>query len=347
MISNYSEFAFNIVNNLLHVQKDNVISISAEIHNRPAAEDPLVEIPLLEEIAVAIRKKKAFPVLEISTENLKKRFFTEMPEDVFSAPPTYYQCWIDSIDTFIEVGWESLDSDYKETADQQINTFKKTTRKLINQLFQKKKKLVFLNYPTRELAGFIQADFEELKSTYLKAANCNYSYLRTCGSDLRENFYPFRTFKIKSKNEELEFRVIKDRIELFDGDSAKNQVIVIPTGIMEIPINRSSLNGIFLADKVYYCDKTYDNVKIKFENGTIRYVAFSTDVKGNFYLQSELMNSIEECYLTIGFNREIRHFTNFFSYDRCIDGNVSLKFFDRNNKHIFMSSMLAEIDRKP
>ena len=90
----YSELAFNIVNNLLKIHNDNVISIAGEIHNSNNSEEPLIELPLIEELAVAIRKRKAFPVLEISTESLKKRFFAEMPEDIFSVPPNYYKNWM-------------------------------------------------------------------------------------------------------------------------------------------------------------------------------------------------------------------------------------------------------------
>ncbi len=56
----YSELAFNIINNLLKIQKNEVISISGEIHNSHSTNEPLIEIPIIEELAVAIRKKKGY-----------------------------------------------------------------------------------------------------------------------------------------------------------------------------------------------------------------------------------------------------------------------------------------------
>ena len=120
----FSELAFNIVNNLLKIQSNDVISISGEIHNGNNSNDPLIELPLIEELAVAIRKRKAFPVLEMSTEKLKKRFFAEMPEEVFSVPPNYYKSWINAIDKFIEISWESYSRAFHETSDKQIKQFK-------------------------------------------------------------------------------------------------------------------------------------------------------------------------------------------------------------------------------
>lgn len=342
----FKELAYNIVYNLLRIQKDDVISIAGEIHNGKNVEDPLLEIPLIEELAVAIRQKRAFPVLELSTENLKKRFFAEMPEDVFSVPPSYYKSWINSIDTFIEIGWESFASDFKETSDRQIKSFKDSTRSIMDHLFDQKKKLIFLNYPTHELAGYIDKDFAELENIYLNAVNCNYNLLKIYGGELHDKFFSYSNYRVISKAETLTIKILKDKIRIYDGDPARHEIIVIPTGIVEMPIDRQNLNGIFFADKIYYKNITYDNVKIKFENGVIRYVAFTTDKKGNYHMQSELINSIDECYFTVGFNKNIFTHTNYHSYDRCIDNNVSLKFFDRNYKPIFISSLNAEIEKR-
>ena len=154
----YSELAFNIVNNLLKIKSDDVISISGEIHNSKNANDPLVELPLIEELSVAIRKRKAFPVLEISTENLKRRFFAEMPDEVFSVPPNYYKSWINSIDKFIEISWESYSSDFRSVSEKQLQQFKDSTKSILQYLFDQKKKLIFLNFPTHELAKYIKSD---------------------------------------------------------------------------------------------------------------------------------------------------------------------------------------------
>ena len=283
MESKYSELAFNLVNNLLRIQTDDVISISGEIHNVGPGNDPLIEIPLIEEISVAIRKRKAFPVLELSTENLKKRFFAEMPEDIFSMPPNYYMSWIDSIDTFIEVGWESLSSDFKETSERQLKSFKDSTKSIMDHLFDLKKKMVFLNFPTHELAGYIGMEFEGVKNIYLNAVNCNYNLLKIYGGELHDKFFSTNKYRVISQEENLNLKINKDEIEIYDGDAGKHQIVVIPTGVVEMPIERASLDGVFFADKIYYKNSTYDNVKIKFENGVVRYVAFTEDKKGMIY----------------------------------------------------------------
>lgn len=342
----YSELAFNIINNLFKIQTGDIISISGEIHNAEKSEDPLIELPLIEELAVAVRKRKAFPVLEISTENLKKRFFGEMPDEVFSTPPNYYKNWINTIDKFIEISWESYSSDFRTTSEKQMKQFKKSTKSILQHLFEQKKKIIFLNFPTPELAHYISTDFESLKNAYLNAVNCDYNMLKVYGEEHEEKFFSYSNYKITTHRELLDLKIVRNKMELYNGDTSEHQITFIPAGIVEFPIERQSINGVFFAEKIYYKDKTYNNIKIKFEDGAVRYIAFREDKKGNFLLQTELINSDENCFLTIGFNKNISSYTNYYSYDRCIDGNISMKFFDRNSHPIFISNMNAEINKR-
>jgi len=342
----YSELAFNIINNLLKIQKNEVVSISGEIHNAHSANDPLIEIPVIEELAVAIRKKRAFPFLEISTEKLKKRFFSEMPDEIFSVPPDYYKNWINLIDKFIEISWESYYSDFHQTSDKQIKQLQDSTNSIMEHLFEQKKKIIFLNFPTQQLAEFIGTDYEKLVDTYIRGVNCDYNLLKINGEEYREQYFSFSHYRITTHSESLAIKINRDKPDLFSGDITEHQVLVLPTGIIEFPIERESMNGIYFAEKIYYKKRNYNNVKIKFENGSIRYVAFKEDKKGNFQLQNELINNDKDCFLTLGFNQDIKEYTNYFSYDRCIDGNISMKFFDKDSKPIFLSNLNSRIDKE-
>ncbi|MDA3814616.1 MAG: hypothetical protein PF570_10240, partial [Candidatus Cloacimonetes bacterium] len=336
-MENFSELAFNIINNLLKIKKNDVISISGEIHNASNANEPLIELALIEELAVAIRKKKAFPVLEMSTEKLKKRFFAEMPDEIFSVPPNYYKNWINAIDKFIEISWESYSSDFHETSDKQLKQFKDSTNSIMQHLFQQKKKIIFLNFPTQELAEYIGTDYDKLVDTYIQGVNCNYNLLKINGEEYRERYFSYSNYRITAHTETLAIKINRDKPVLFSGDPSEHQIIFLPTGIIEFPIERESMNGIYFAEKIYYKEHNYNNVKIKFENGSIRYVAFKEDKKGNFHLQNELINSDEQCFLTLGFNQDIKEYTNYFSYDLCIEGKISMKFFDIKSITLFIS----------
>lgn len=342
----FTELAFNIVNNLLKIQNNDVISISGEIHNGNNSNEPFIELPLIEELAVAIRKRKAFPVLEMSTEKLKKRFFAEMPEEIFAVPPNYYKNWINAIDKFIEVSWEGYSNDFNDNSDRQLKQFKDSTNSIMQYLFQQNKKIIFLNFPTQQLSEYIGTDYEKLVNTYVDGVNCNYNLLKINGEEYREQYFSFSNYRITTNDESLAIKIKRDKPVLFSGDITEHQIIVLPTGIIEFPIVRERMNGIYFAEKIYYKDRNYNNIKIKFENGAIRYVAFKEDKKGNFHLQNELINSDKDCFLTLGFNQNIKEYTNFFPYDRCIKGNISMKFFDKDFRPIFLSNINSRIDKE-
>ncbi|MBN2460648.1 MAG: hypothetical protein JXB60_03490 [Candidatus Cloacimonetes bacterium] len=339
-MENYSEIAFNIVNNFLKIYKDMVIVITGEIHNAPDSREPLVEIPLIEELAVAIRKRNAFPVLEISTQKLKERFFREIPSEMMKMPPHYYNNWLDSINSFIEVGWKSLTDEFAVQEDEDYQRFKKTTSKIWDKIFQQKKKIIFLNFPTWELAGYIGADFDQLRRAYLKAINCNYNLLNIKSEEYREEYFSFSDYQINSETDKLLLKLEKDKPALFAAD---NPIVILPSGFIEFPVIRDSLHGCFQAEKAYFKGLIQEDVRICFENGNVRFITFRHQEKGNFRLQNSLINSIDNCFLTIGYNNELNQWTNYHFYDRCRIGNISLSFVDRGGRKITFSCCRAEI----
>jgi len=130
------------------------------------------------------------------------------------------------------------------------------------------------------------------------------------------------------------------------GTPIDHQVTILPAGVIEFPMDKASLDGVFFAEKIYYKNLIYDNVKLNFSDGVIRYISFKSEEKGNYNLQNTIMNSQKECYFSLGFNPEISDYTNFYLYDRCINGNISLKFFDQDSFPIVFSNLNAEIKKR-
>ncbi|NQV19549.1 MAG: hypothetical protein HQ534_13545 [Armatimonadetes bacterium] len=341
-MDNFPEIADKIVNDFLKIKPGNIVSISGEIHNANKTDKPLLEIPFIEELALGIRKKKAFPVLEISTENLKKRFFAEMPSEIFSLQPVYYKKWIDSIDVFIYVGWKNVFNEFQKTSNEKL---KESLKSIWEKIFQQKKKLLFLNFPSSELAEFLKTNFDDLMKFYSKSVDCNYAQLQKAKDELKSKFSTFSNYTIHSKNEKLN---IKTRIVLPDLSRNKDysQISILPFGNQDIPLERKKINGTFIAEKAYYKNFIFENLKINFEKGFVHYISFEKERKENFILQNALMKSKTECFLVLGFNPKATSYTNYYLFDTCIDGNTSMKFFDGGSHPIILSNINAEIKKK-
>ena len=344
-MENFPELAFNIINNLLRIKKDNVISISGEIYNSQNSPQQLLEIPIIEELAIAIRKKEAFPILELSTTNLRDRFFNEMPKNIYSLPPSYYIKQIEIIDAFIEIGWQKFSSDSLESESIQSKEMAKSTNDLKIKIYEDNKKILFLNYPNYELAKYLNIDFKKLLVKYSDAVNCNYQYLQKTGVILKEKYFSSANYKIENLTNVLEFKIKKDAAILNSGDQNETQFIILPAGFIEFPLIRTNLNGIIVFERAYYRQHLFEDVKILFENGKIRYLIFKVERKENFFIRNALMSSINECSISLGYNPEIKSYSNFSIYDRCIDENITFTFICEDKSEIFLTTKKVKIEK--
>ena len=336
------QFAQHIVNNLLQPKENDVISIAGEIYN--LSQNPLVELPLIEEIALNIRKKKAFPFLEISTENLKHRFFSEMPKEIFAHSPTFYNQWIDTISAFIEIGWKNISGEFSGENNLYFKQMQSLSEKIWQKIFEQNKKVIFLNFPTNELAEHLQIDYETLYQIYLAAVLTDHFKLKLKISEIHELLTKHSKFFLRSETDILNFSIKHDKLKTFSGKLFEQQpLIVLPTGFVEIPLIRSRLNGTFYAERAYYRNSSFANIKINFEDGFVRFISVKEESEQSETLKNAVLNSKDECFLVTGCNENISDYTGYFLYDRCIAENNSVVFYDNNFERIIFSKKNSKI----
>ncbi len=329
----YTEVAFKIVSIVLNVQKGNVVSLNGELHNASQLDDALCEIPFIEEIALAIRKRNAFPVIEISTENLKRRFFSEIHDAVFALPNEYYNRWVSAIDCFIDLGWRTNPSIYNHIPDKYFNEMKSSISFIWEQIQKQNKKILFLGYPTKALADYYSIDYETLKNAYFNGINCDYHQLGITGDYITTVLSQDEKYEISFENRNLLFR-FADESKTYVGNYNKENFLILPTGKYERKVKRSTLNGLIMIDTVFYQNKYWKDVQMLFENGVIKSVDFVKLDNSNNILRTALLNSLDEVVLSIGLNEGIGKQTNYYLFDECIRGNISLRFFDKDSQYI-------------
>ena len=338
-----AEIVYKITDTVLNIQPGNVVSVAAEIHNSSNTSNPLSELPFTEELATRIRKKKAFPVLEISTENLQKRFFSEMSDEIFSLPMDYYLKWIQDIDFFIEIGWKLSDPGTNEEREKYASV-RRAADTIINKIVKAEKKILFLNFPTKQLAELINSNYEELLEVYLQLMNCNYFSLKMKAKDLSENVLIHNDIIINSGVEQLKITLKKQSIEVLDGSLGDQHILSLPAGVVSVELERHRLSGVFSASRVYYKHSVFNDVKISFENGNIRYISFPDDNDENKKVKEALEEASAYCLMKTGLNNSISEYTNFSVYDVCISDNISLCFFDENSNEIVLSNKKAYLE---
>jgi leucyl aminopeptidase (aminopeptidase T) len=340
-----SEIAYKIISLIPDLKTKDVISVAGEIHNGAQSAFSLCEISILEELAMVIRKKNAFPLLDISTERLQQRFFAEISPEAMQIQPTHYLHFLDYIKAFIEIGWKHITPQFNPDLSSQKQTFISSAEQLWQKIFEQKKKIIFLNYPSPELAVKIQQNYEQLLQHYINLIDCDYDWLQE-KTEAKKRELTGRKLTIFTQESSIELVLSVTNAASFSGTFSTSNFIILPTGKIEIEIDRDTIHGNFLAEKCYYKNEFYNQVAIQFQKGEINNILFTNENKGNFVLQNACMNSKRQCFLSLGMNPGSRTITNYYSYDRCIDGNLALKFADANGEPILFTNHNVNIKNK-
>ena len=333
---NYSEIAFKIINHVIRLQPYQAVTISAEIHNVIDFNEPLSEIPFLEELAIVVRKHKGLPILDISTENIHKRFFEEISEENQDISTDLLNRWLSMSDIFIDLSWRSNPTFYKSIPER---TFKRITldhKDFVKLFKEKNKRLLLLGYPTQGLAKYHGIDHEALKKGYFTSLNIDYF-------DLKNKCYIFDakmktsgSWQIIKENRTLKVQLVGVS-KVFFGDFQKDYIITLPTGYWQQYLNIESINGIFYCDNVFYEQYIWKNIQIVFENGKV--VDVETDVSQNNMnlLKSVLFFEAETIKLNVGLNEFQETKTLYSLFDMVRDGCLGLIFNSSKGQLIALS----------
>jgi len=336
----YTEIAYKIINYILDLRPGQSVTISSEIHNVIDNNEPLAEIPFLEELALVVRKQKGLPILDISTENLHKRFFEEISDDPPSISKELLRIWLSSADMFIDLGWRSNPSFYKSIPER---SFKKLDIYNIDfrELFEvSKKKLVLLGFPTHDLAKFLEIDHFLLRKTYFAALNVNYYDMKKRCLILDDKLKKHPEWKLVTEGNELHVQFTGNSKCLY-GEMLNDFIITLPTGAWIQHLDIPTLTGTMHCDQIYHEQYLWRNIKIWLENGKVANVDTEQNQKNINLLKTLLFGETESVSICIGLNHGIRERSYYHLFDSVKYKNISLEFKSSHGKLVALSEMAS------
>ncbi|MCD4829289.1 MAG: aminopeptidase [Candidatus Cloacimonetes bacterium] len=341
--------AYKIVGQVLGVQKGQVVSIQGEIHNAPddgAYAFALAQVPLIEELALAVRKKGAFPVIEMSTENLRRRFLSEMPQEIFDMPIDWYTRWAEGIDHHIDVGWRTSPHLFEGISDKTYERIEASTRAVRQAIMRHAKRMVFLGCPSQSLARYYGLDADALRAAYNTALNCDYHRLQKAGQSLCKDLPAAETFALYSAShpgadeQTLELELTEPDTEhtrLADG-----RFMTLPAGLVSCKIKPGSLQGRLSLRHVYYGRRQWQGLECRFENGRCVEVT-GPDGIDLTHLRNGLLNHRASVWLGIGINENIKSPCGYSLFDETQRGLPTLRFNDPENSSILLAASQARL----
>ncbi|HOD55384.1 MAG TPA: hypothetical protein PKJ08_12725 [Candidatus Cloacimonadota bacterium] len=334
--------AYNIIHNVIKIKQKQIINLSAEIHNGYDLDNPLIEIPLLEEMALEIRKAGGFAVLDIASENLRKRVFTEMNSNNLKLPAHYYEKWVSLADVFIDFGWLSNPYFTHDIPSYYLSNYNKSAKELWDQIQIQMKKVVLMGFPTEALAKFYNLNYSVLREKYFAAINIEYYFLKKHIVLVDEKLKKSNEWNLITEDRNLAFTFLQQNSMIYNGDFLNRCYIILPTGKIEKQIVHLTLDGIFYAESVYLDNQYYTDIQIIFEKGKVISVDFLNRQNNSNFLHSLLFNPIQEAYLCLGMNSALQEPIRYSLFDECVLKNCTIKLVI-NNKLISLANSKAKL----
>lgn len=264
---NLDEVAEKIVNKCMNVEEDEVIQINGAPYN----------FELVEDIALHVKKKGAFPVIKSSSDSLEKKIIEGVDVEYLRKSPDHYLRWLDDIDGVIGIDHRKDPKILSELPEEKIGA-KRQGRKKINDKFQEEDiRWTGVGYPTEEKAEMYGISFERFWNMFWEALNTDYDRLQQRGESIAEEVRKADTVHITSdKGTDLKFSIEDRRVIVDDGiiseeDMGRGDVgNNLPAGeVFCAPIEESADGEVFF-DLAFYKGNKIEGINARFEDGRIK-----------------------------------------------------------------------------
>jgi len=263
---NLEEIADKIVNKCVRVEEDEVIMVSGGIHN----------FELVENIAVNIKKKGAFPVIKASTERLQKKMTEEVDKDILGKTPEHMLRWMDDIDGNIGIDSQKDPRVLQQLPEDKIGAQRKARKPIQDKLTEEKIRWTGMGYPTEEKAEMYGIDYEEFWDMFWKAMNVDYDALMKKGQKIAKPLQEGDEVHITSeKGTDLKFSIGDRNIIVDDGIISEKDIEDgfvgnnLPCGEVFCAPLEDSANGKAYFDVAFYRGNEIRGIEANFKDGKL------------------------------------------------------------------------------
>lgn len=329
-----------IIEDYLQISSEQIIVLSGLLETNENCD--CTDLNIIEELAIMVRSRGAFPILDLASKRLKNRILEETPEEKYFIPTEYFSNWVKLVNVIIDLSFPEIRNFFTDNyfTSQKTELINKSLQSIYKNMLISNKIVLLPNFPKASIAEYYNIDLAILEKFYLGSFEPIENKMNVKGMKILNHLIPGKTFYLQNEadeNNKLEFQ-ISDQQSYFVNNKISNSYTVLPYGYVSFSIDKNSLNGIVRADKLYYKNICRDSVVITFSYGNILSIQFENNENLAEVIKVGLINSKERVELFIGVNNGVSEHTNYNYYDRCIDNNFSIVFYDEVNNIIEISS---------
>ena len=189
--ADYKAIAQRLVKQCAAIQEDDIVLI------RGTAKD----VELIEDIAIHVRKRGAFPLLSITTEDLERRMYDEVPAKYDTQTPELMLKLARMIDAAITITADENPALLANVPPERIAARSKALEPVYNAMQSRNVRRVNLGnglYPTTALASRFGISQDELATIFWKGVNTDHRKIQAAADTIRTYLAAGNTVRITS-----------------------------------------------------------------------------------------------------------------------------------------------------
>lgn len=238
------------------------------------------DLPLLEDIAIEVRKAGAHPLVTVNTTRFARRSYDEVPARYDTQVPEVARRMAGMIDVFIST--ESGEGRrMKGVPPERMAARAKAFAPVIEAMTKHNVRSVSLGnglYPSEERAEQFGISREELARLMYGGVDADYAELQRTGEQLRKTLAAGKQMRITSADgTDLRLGIAGRPVQVSDGvisaeDRKRGSPAVsvwLPAGEVFLTPVPGSANGVLVADHVFYQGDRVDGLRLEVKGGKV------------------------------------------------------------------------------
>ena len=235
-------------------------------------------IPLMEEIAIAIAKKGAFPHMVLDSPAVQKRLLAEVPGRYLATPNPMTLADIKMIDVAIGLSPVQDPAGLARFPEERVALTRKASQEITESISGRPLRTVSLGnpiMPTEAAARFYGVPLVELEARFWEAVRTPHAQIEAPGIRVKAAFESGREIRVRTKaGTDLKVTLAGARVGFSDGQIHQTPVdrpeqVWLPAGEVYTAPEVASVNGIVVLPAAEYRGIRIKDLRLTFENGRL------------------------------------------------------------------------------
>lgn len=271
VVLDYQLLAEKLVNQCAGIHEGDLVRISGGVR----------DCKLLENLAVLVRARGAFPLITLSSDEMTKRFYEDIPE-VYDVQTSDFEVKLASIITArIHVDYSETENPLSGVPPERIVTVNHANAPAWDLMLKRKVRQVYLGndlYPTAERAQLFGVAQDELAKVFWNGVNVDYTQLRKTGEALRSVLAGGQLVHITHPGgTDLKMEITARRVFVSDGVVSPEDMqqgnagclVWLPAGEVYVTPVPETAEGKVVVERQFFQGQEIRGLELKFKAGKL------------------------------------------------------------------------------